>query len=77
MKKEYNEYGCRELLCAIIEQAVEDIQNETDYKYFTKKYDAYLAKDSAIKFFKSKGFKSICEMLNIHCVTKIKTEVFK
>jgi len=62
---ELNERGCRELMCAFILQAVEDVDITTDYSSKSKNNEWETYKRSAIHFMKSPLFEALCRTLNL------------
>lgn len=72
----YNEEGCRALICAVIEQAVEDVEAKVDYVDTWKNKDGELYRNSAADFLRDPFFKELCEQLKVPA-DKIRTAAFK
>jgi hypothetical protein len=63
MKDDYEILFTREVLCAMIEQAVEDAQNETVYKTKSLNEHREMNQRSAIAFLNSTFYGDLCEAL--------------
>ena len=72
----YNEEGCRALLCAVIQQAVEDVDAKIDYVDTRKNKDGELYRNSAAEFIRDPFFQELCEQLKVPA-DKIRTAAFK
>ena len=72
----YNEEGCRALLCAVIQQAVEDVEAKIDYVDTRKNKDGELYRNSAAEFIRDSFFQELCEQLKVPA-DKIRTAAFK
>ena len=72
----YNEEGCRALLCAVIQQAVEDVEAKIDYVNKWKNKDGELYRNSAAEFIRDPFFQELCEQLKAPA-DKIRTAAFK
>ena len=71
----YYETACRDLLCAVIEQAVEDT-DPTVFKNRGKNAEAAYDLASALEFIRHPFFAAICEELHLPC-DKIRRRAFK
>jgi hypothetical protein len=60
----YNEEGCRALLCAVIQQAVEDT-DPTEYQDRGKNSEAAYDLASALEFIRHPFFAALCEELHL------------
>jgi hypothetical protein len=65
----------RKILCAIVQQAIEDAQSNPVYLRRHTKMTAENAKNEAIHFIKSKHFSMICNALNLP-IDKLKKAAF-
>ena len=63
MKDDYEILFTREVLCAMIEQAVEDAQNETVYETKSLNEHREMNQRSAIAFLNSTFYGDLCEAL--------------
>ena len=66
----------RKILCAMIECAVRDIQNETEYQREWTQGKADFAKQSGITFLQSRLFEDLCDTLGLPS-SKIRQAAFK
>lgn len=66
----------RNVLCAMVEQAVEDIRDDTVYASPANQRDADLAKESALYFLRSRAFDGICMALGV-CPKRIRRAALK
>ena len=66
----------RELLCEMIEQAVLDAQNETEYKSHHKRAEMDQARVSAVHFIRSDFFVELCNALKLPS-TALRIEALK
>ena len=66
----------RNILCGIIEQAVEDLRSEK--VFVSKQMNAHqeIDRDTALHFIRSKAFQGICDVLSLPS-DKIKTQALK
>lgn len=75
-KEELDNIFTRKILCAMIECAVKDVKNETEYQKEWTQGKADLAKQSGITFLQSRLFEDICDTLGLPA-SKIRHEAFK
>ena len=73
---ELNERGCRELMCAFIRQAIDDVDARTDFSSKSKNNEWETYKRSAIHFVRSPFFEALCRTLNLPH-DKIRNSAFK
>ena len=66
----------RNLLCGMIEQAVEDMRSEKVFLSRQLNEHQELDRDSALHFIRSKAFQGICDVLSLPA-DKIKTQALK
>jgi len=66
----------RNLLCGMIEQAVEDKRSEKVFLSRQLNEHQELDRDSALHFIRSKAFQGICDVLSLPA-DKIKTQALK
>ena len=64
----YMEEPCYALAREILRQVHRDLNNETEFKQPSKKYDAAMARESAKRFLDSREFPILCEIIGIRCV---------
>ena len=75
-KEELDLIYTRKILCAMIECAVKDVQNETEYRREWTQDKADFAKASGITFLQSRLFEDICDTLGLPS-EKIRQRAFR
>jgi hypothetical protein len=76
VQEEIDSLFVRNILCAMIETAVDDVVNETAYTSKNRRNTQHLDRQSAIEFIRSKAFVEICDTLNLPA-DKIKRAAFQ
>ncbi len=60
-----NNYGVRELLCAMIELSAKDAQGPKEFVCKTEEYLSHKHYEDAVDFFRGEWFTLICDTLNL------------